>query len=112
MTKIYFDPEIETASRKTMRKIQEAKFLAQAQHAYKNSPFYRKKFDEAGLKLKNIRLLDDITELPFTTKDELKADQAEHPPWGSILAVPIEQCLRVHSTSAGSTAWASASPTW
>jgi phenylacetate-CoA ligase len=98
--KIYFEPEIETASRKAMRRIQDAKFLAQVRHAYKNSRFYRKKFDEAGLRLKNIRSLDDIRELPFTTKDELKADQAEHPPWGTILAVPIEKCLRVHSTSA------------
>ena len=33
--------------------------------------------------------------LPFTTKDELKQDQADHPLWGTLLAVPFEQCLRV-----------------
>ncbi|MEK7333685.1 MAG: phenylacetate--CoA ligase family protein, partial [Candidatus Binatota bacterium] len=100
MREIYFEPEIETASRETMRGIQTSKFLAQIRHAYANSPFYRRKFDEARLKPGDIRSLDDITLLPFTTKDELKDDQAEHPPWGSILAVPIEECLRVHSTSA------------
>ena len=83
-----------------MRKIQTPRFLAQVRHSYKNSPFYRKKFKEAGIKPGDIRSLSDITKLPFTTKDELKADQADHPPWGSILAVPIEKCLRVHSTSA------------
>jgi len=97
---IYFEPEIETASRETMRGIQTSKFLAQIRHAYENSPFYRRKFDEARLKPGDIRSLDDITLLPFTTKDELKDDQAEHPPWGSILAVPTQECLRIHSTSA------------
>ncbi|MFQ5916365.1 MAG: phenylacetate--CoA ligase, partial [Candidatus Binatia bacterium] len=97
LSDIYFEPKIERASRNTMRKIQGPKFLAQVRHAYKNSPFYQKKFTEAGIKPRDIRSLGDITKLPFTTKDELKADQAKHSPWGSILAVPIEKCLRVHS---------------
>ena len=97
---VYFEPEMETASRDAMRKIQEEKFLEQVRHAYDNSPFYRKKFDDAGVKPDDVRSLDDIGKLPFTTKDELKADQAENPPWGNILAVPLEECLRVHSTSA------------
>ena len=97
---VYLEPEIETASRETMRRIQEEKFLEQVRHAYANSPFYRRKMDDAGVKPEDVRSLDDIGKLPFTTKDELKADQAEHPPWGSILAVPFEECLRIHSTSA------------
>src|SRR3990167_13523 len=83
-----------------MRGIQTSKFLAQIRHAYENSPFYRRKFDEAHLKPEDIRSLDDITLLPFTTKDELKDDQAEHPPWGSFLAVPTPEFLRIHSPSA------------
>ena len=100
MNAIYLEPDIETASRETIRKIQTTKFLGQVRHAYENSPFYQKKFKEAGLKPEDIRSLDDLTLFPFTTKDELKADQAEHPPWGSVLSVPIDDCLRVHSTSA------------
>ncbi len=100
MNDVYFEPEIETASRQVMREIQTAKVLVQLRHTYDNSPFYRKKFDEAGVKPEQVRSLDDISRLPFTTKDELKADQAEHSPWGSILAVPIDECRRVHSTSA------------
>jgi len=100
VNEIYLEPDIETASRETIRKIQTTKFLGQVRHAYENSPFYRKKFKEAGLKPEDIHSLDDLTLFPFTTKDELKADQAEHPPWGSFLAVPMEDCLRVHSTSA------------
>ncbi len=97
---LYLDPDIETASRGTMRGIQGKKFLEQVRHAYDNSPFYRKKFDQAGVTPDDIRSLDDIRKLPFTTKDELKADQAENPPWGTLLAVPFEECHRIHSTSA------------
>ncbi len=96
----YLDPEIETATRKIMRGIQEKKFLEQVQHAYKNSPFYRKKFIAAGVTPDDIKSLDDIDKLPYTTKDELKADQSENQPWGSVLAVPFEECHRIHSTSA------------
>ena len=44
--------------------------------------------------------LDRLSDLPFTTKDELKANQAEHGPWGDFLASPLEACLRIHQTSA------------
>ena len=96
----YFDPEIETASREEMRRIQEPRFLEMVRYTYERSPFYRRKLDEAGVRPGDIRSLDDIGKLPFTTKDELKADQAQHPPWGTNLTVPLEECLRVHSTSA------------
>jgi phenylacetate-CoA ligase len=41
-----------------------------------------------------------LRRLPFTTKDELKQNQLEHPPWGDVLAVPIADVVRVHLTSA------------
>lgn len=53
--------------------------------------FYARKF--AGL------LLDDWTKLPFTTKDELLANQAEHPPYGELLTYPPERYTRLHQTS-------------
>jgi phenylacetate-CoA ligase len=96
----YFEPEIETASRADLTAMQERRLREQVQHAYDASPFYRRKFDEAGVKPGQVLILDDLRKLPFTTKDELKQDQADHPPWGTLLAVPFEQCLRVHMTSA------------
>jgi phenylacetate-CoA ligase len=53
--------------------------------------FYARKF--AGLPL------DDWQKLPFTTKDELLANQAEHPPYGELLTCPPERCTRLHQTS-------------
>jgi phenylacetate-CoA ligase len=96
----YLEPEFETASRQTIRRFQERLLSQQAVHAYANSPFYRKKLDAAGVTPDAIRTVDDLRRLPFTTKDELKQDQAEHPLWGTLLAVPFEDCLRVHMTSA------------
>jgi phenylacetate-CoA ligase len=96
----YLEAEFETASRAALTALQERKLREQVQHAYEASPFYRKKFDDAGVGPGAIARLDDLRQFPFTTKDELKQDQADHPLWGTLLAVPFEQCLRVHMTSA------------
>ena len=96
----YLEPEIETASRATLRRMQEPRLAAQVEHAWRNSPFYRRKLDAAGVKPDSVRSLDDLARLPFTTKDELKQSQAEHPLWGDFLAVPFDDVLRVHMTSA------------
>ncbi len=96
----YLEPEFETASRADLAALQERKLREQVRHAYDASPFYRKKLDDAGIKPAQIAQLADLRSLPFTTKDELKQDQADHPLWGTLLAVPFEQCLRVHMTSA------------
>jgi phenylacetate-CoA ligase len=96
----YLEPEIETAPRDRLRALQEERLRAQVLHAATASPFYRRKLAAAGVKPEEVRTLDDLGRLPFTTKDELKQDQADHPLWGTLLAVPFAQCLRVHMTSA------------
>lgn len=61
---------------------------------YRNSPFYRRKLDEAGVAPESIRTIDDLAGVPFTTKDELRTVY----PLG-LLAVPEEQVVRIHSSS-------------
>src|SRR2546428_6525140 len=100
MIQRFFEPEIETASRETLIRWQPDRVREQVQPAYRNSPFSLRKLDQAGLKPEQIRTLDDVQRLPFTTKDELKQSQVDHPLWGDFLAVPFEECLRVHMTSA------------
>src|SRR5262245_56568805 len=90
----YLNTRIETAPRERLRKLQEERFLEQVEHCYQNSPFYQRKFDEARITPRDIRSLDDIHKIPFTTKDELKESQAKNPLWGDFLAVPLEECLR------------------
>ena len=88
-------------SREELRRLQEKKALAMVRYAYENSPYYHRKFDEAGVKPDDIRSLDDFfKKVPFTSKHELVANQRQHPPYGEFLAVPKEK-LRLVFISPG-----------
>ena len=100
MASRYLEPRLERASRKELTRLQERRLREQVAHAATASPFYRRKLRAAGVKAARIRTLADLATLPFTTKDELKENQAANPPWGDVLAVPFSEVLRVHMTSA------------
>ena len=100
MASRYLEPRRERASRGEMRRLQARLLRAEVRHAYAHSPFYRRKLKAAGVTPDAVRTLDDLCTLPFTTKDELKENQAANPPWGDVLAVPFADVLRVHMTSA------------
>jgi phenylacetate-CoA ligase len=95
----YYDPEIETASREAMRKLQARKLRAIVQQAWDHSLFYRKKFEEASLTPDKIHSVEDVSRLPFITKEDLRQRQEASPPWGDILTLKAEECQRVHLTS-------------
>src|SRR5262245_13881554 len=59
--------------------------------------FYAEKF--AALSAHDLDGLGDLPRLPFTTKAELLADQATHPPYGSVLTYPATRYRRLHQTS-------------
>ena len=61
---------------------------------YEKVPFYRKKLDEAGIKPEDIKSVDDIKRLPFTTKTDLR----DNYPYG-LFAVPREELIRIHASS-------------
>lgn len=63
-------------------------------HAYNNSPFYRRVFEEAGLTPEQIRETADFTKVPFTSKQDLRGAY----PYG-MAAVPLEKILRIHASS-------------
>jgi len=92
----YLEPRLERAPRADMRRLQITRLRKQLAHARAHSPFYRRKLKGAPL----LKTLDDVRRLPFTTKDELRENQAAKPPWGDLLAVPFEDVLRIHMTSA------------
>jgi phenylacetate-CoA ligase len=96
----YLEPRLERGSRASMQRLQLARLRRQLAHAAANSPFYKRKLRDAGIKRARLRHLEDLRELPFTTKDELKDNQAAAPPWGDVLAVPFADVLRIHMTSA------------
>ena len=61
--------------------------------------FYAAKFAAAGLTAADVRAPADLARLPFTTKEEVVADQAAHPPYGTRLTFPPERYVRLHQTS-------------
>ncbi len=95
----YWRKETETLPRRELEKIQLQKFKDKMQYVYDKSPFYKRKYDEAGIKPSDIRSLEDIRRVPFTVKEELRESQARHPPWGDFPCIPPEEGVRVFQTT-------------
>jgi len=89
----YLHPEMETLSVEQIRELQLKRLQATVAHCM-NSEFYKKRFEEIGLKPEDIKSLDDIKKIPFTTKQDLR----ETYPFG-MKSVPLEKCVRLHSSS-------------
>lgn len=87
----YFDPKIETCSSDELTDIQETKFLALVRYLYGNSPYYQRKFKEAGILPGDIKNLDDLPKLPITTKDDWSQNQKEYPPYGDFHCIREEE---------------------
>lgn len=88
------DPKIECMSRDEMTALQSEKLVQQVKRVYENVPFYRKKMDDLGVKPEDIKGIEDIGKLPFTTKEDLR----DNYPFG-LLAVPQKDIVRVQGTS-------------
>ena len=85
---------IEKASRKALRELQLRRLKWSLKHAYDNVPHYRKKFDAARVKPKDLKSLADLAKFPFTAK----ADLRQNYPFG-MFAVPMDRVVRIHASS-------------
>ncbi|MFP4564646.1 MAG: phenylacetate--CoA ligase family protein, partial [Spirochaetia bacterium] len=92
-----WNKEREACTLKERRSQQDEDLVALIKRVYEKVPFYRRKCDEAGVSPQDIRSIEDIAKLPFTTKDELR----ETYPYG-LLAVDEADIVEVH-TSSGTT---------
>lgn len=77
-------PELERATRGRLEEIQSEKIAAAAAYLYEDSPFYRAKFDEVGLRPADVRSVEDLWKVPITRKQEWADDIVSHPPWGTF----------------------------
>jgi phenylacetate-CoA ligase len=93
-----WDRDVETASASDQVAIASAAWDRQLEHLQKGSEFYSRKFKEAGIGAARVRL-EDITKLPFSTKDELRQAYEERPPFGTNSGVQAERIKRVYQTS-------------
>ena len=94
MTYHYYNKEAETMPREQLKALQSERLCAMVKRVYEKIPLYRKRFDEIGLKPENIKSIDDISKLPFTTKQDLR----DNYPFG-LFAVPMEEVVRIHASS-------------
>ena len=91
---MYYQPEIETMSRKDLEALQFERLQALVKRVYEKIPFYKESFDKAGVKPEDIKTLDDLTKFPFTVKQDMR----DAYPFG-LFAVPREEVVRVHCSS-------------
>ncbi len=94
MSEIYWQKEIETASRDEIRYIQDERLVKIVRHVWDNVPMYRERMQAAGVEPGDIRSADDIVKLPFTTKQDLRDTY----PYG-MFAVPMDDVVRLHASS-------------
>ena len=90
---MYLHKELETMTRPEIEKLQLERLQKTVRHCM-NSPFYKKRFEENNLTPEDIKSLDDLRKIPFTTKQDLRDTY----PFG-IASVPLEKATRLHSSS-------------
>ena len=84
----------ESLSRKGMKKLQGERLAKVCQRVYASVPFYKKQFDKAKIRPAQIKSIDDIVRLPFTTKLDLR----DNYPFG-MFAAPMKEIVRIHASS-------------
>jgi phenylacetate-CoA ligase len=89
-----WDEEFETLPREALEALQLKRLMVTAERVYATVPFYKKKFEEAGITPGDIKSLKDLQRLPFTMKTDLR----DNYPFG-LFAVPMEQVVRIHASS-------------
>ena len=90
----YFQEEIECAPIEKIKELQHEKLLRQVRYVWDNVPYYRSKMEEKGVRPEDVKSAEDLCKLPFLSKADLRAAY----PYG-LLAVPLKDCVRIHSTS-------------
>ena len=94
MTYTYWNESVEKISRDALRELQNERLRSLVERVYRSVPFYREKMDALGVKPQDIRTVEDIRFLPFTTKQDLR----DNYPFG-LFAAPKEEIVRIHASS-------------
>jgi phenylacetate-CoA ligase len=89
-----WNEEFETLPREALEALQLKRLKALLERVYATVPFYRNQMDQAGMRPDLIKSLDDLRQLPFTTKEDLR----ENYPFG-LFTVPLERVIRIHASS-------------
>ncbi len=90
----YWNPTVEMMSRDEIHSVQTKRLKKTVDLVYQNVPFYRNKMQQKGLLPEDIKTVEDLDKLPFTTKQDLR----ETYPFG-LFAMPMEEIVRIHASS-------------
>src|SRR3990172_2850901 len=93
----FYDRRLETLSRKELESLQGRRLRKLLESVLGSNRFWQRKLRAAGIR-KPVPL-SHLSDLPFTSKAEIVADQAAHPPFGTNLTFPLEAYTRLHQTS-------------
>ncbi len=94
-----FYPALEHLSREEVRALQLKKLRFHVERLYRTNPFYREKWERAGVRPEQIRTLADLKRLPLTTKADVVNDQELVPPYGARLGVPADRVWEITLSS-------------
>ena len=95
----YWSPGLETMPPAQRDGIILEKLRRQVRYAYTHSGFYQEFYRDVPCDPANIRSLEEFTQLPILSKEEIRIEQERHPPYGRFLCIPKDQVFRVHGTS-------------
>ncbi len=95
----YWDKELETMPPEQRDPIILEKLRSQIAYAHRNSGFYQDFYQDVSVDPSNIRSFEELAQLPILTKEDIRQEQENHPPYGRFLCIPEEQVFRVHGTS-------------
>ncbi len=91
---MYYQKDYECMPREELKKLQDERLVKQIKRVYENVECYRNKMDEAGIKLEDIKGVDDLHKLPFSYKNDLR----DYYPFG-LFASPMKDIVRFHASS-------------
>ncbi len=89
-----FNAKMETLTRDKIKELQLKRLKQTIKLVYDNVPFYKKKFKELKIKPDDIKTLEDVRKLPFTTKNDLR----DNAPFG-MMATSLDNCIELHASS-------------
>jgi phenylacetate-CoA ligase len=95
----YWRPDLECAAPAERDRVILAKLQQQVRYAWAKSPFYRRRWEAAGVSPDHLKSLDDLARFPVVQKADLRAAQAAHPPFGDYLCIEPSEVARIHGTS-------------
>jgi phenylacetate-CoA ligase len=91
---MFYNEEFETLPRPVLEALQLKRLQDVLERVYANVPFYKASFEKAGIRPEQVKSLDDLQRLPFTTKQDMRDSY----PYG-LFAAPMEDIVRIHASS-------------